>query len=82
MKTASEGERTFCWPRRRRNSTVRASPQQGLRQVQALPNAPDITTLKGLRARAITAVPPGCALCPSAVAALAVGAVRADSRRR
>jgi hypothetical protein len=35
-----------------------------------------------LRARAILAAPPGCALRPSAVAALTMGAVRADSRRR
>jgi site-specific recombinase XerD len=37
---------------------------------QALLNAPDITTTKGLRDRAIIAVPLGCGLRRSEVAAL------------
>jgi hypothetical protein len=41
-----------------------------LRQAQALPNAPDISATQGRRARAIIAVLLGCALRPSAVAAL------------
>jgi integrase len=46
-----------------------------LKQAQALPNAPDITTTKGLRDRAITAVLLGCALRRSQVAALTDGAL-------
>jgi hypothetical protein len=41
-----------------------------LKQAQALLNAPDITTMKGLRARAIMAALLGCALRRSEVAAL------------
>ena len=44
-----------------------------LRRAQALLNAPDITTTKGLRARAIIAVLLGCALRRCEVATLADG---------
>jgi len=55
---------------------VRAGNWLSLRQAQALLNAPDITTLKGLRDRAIIAVLLGCALRRSEVAALAMGHVQ------
>lgn len=62
---------------------VRAGNWLSLRQAQALLNAPDITTNKGLRDRAIIAVLLGCALRRSEVAALTDGrALRADSRWR
>ena len=49
---------------------VRAGNWLALTQAQALLNAPDVTTLKGLRDRAIVAVLLGCALRQPAVAAL------------
>jgi site-specific recombinase XerD len=49
---------------------VRAGNWLSLKQAQTLLNAPDITTLKGLRDRAIIAVLLGCALRRSEVAAL------------
>jgi len=49
---------------------VRAGNWLSLKQAQALLNAPDITTTKGLRDRAIIAVLLGCALRRSEVAAL------------
>src|SRR5258705_8469895 len=47
-----------------------------VRQAQALLNAPDATTNKGLRDRAILAVLLGCGLRRSEVAALAVGHIQ------
>src|ERR1035441_6846735 len=52
---------------------VRGGNWLSLKQAQALLNAPDITTTKGLRDRAIIAVLLGCALRRSAVAALTDG---------
>src|SRR5579872_2633376 len=49
---------------------VRLGNWLSLKQAQALLNAPDITTLKGLRDRAIIAVLLGCGLRRSEVAAL------------
>src|SRR3984885_12219859 len=49
---------------------VRLGNWLSLKQAQALLNAPDITTTKGLRDRAIIAVLLGCALRRSEVAAL------------
>ena len=49
---------------------VRVGNRLSLRQAQALLNAPDIATLKGLRDRAIIAVLLGCGLRRSEVAAL------------
>src|SRR5580693_469264 len=49
---------------------VRAGNWLSLKQAQALLNAPDIKTMKGLRDRAIIAVLLGCALRRSEVAAL------------
>ena len=46
------------------------------KQAQALLNTPDITTLKGLRDRAIIAVPLGCGLRRSEVGALTVAHVQ------
>ena len=53
-----------------RSIGVRAGNWLTLRQAQTLLNAPDITTTKGLRDRAIIAVLLGCALRRSEVAAL------------
>ena len=55
---------------------VRAGNWLSLKQAQALLNAPDITTTKGLRDRAIIAVLLGCALRRSEVAALTMGHVQ------
>jgi site-specific recombinase XerC len=52
---------------------VRAGNWLSLKQAQALLNVPDITTLKGLRDRAIIAVLLGCALRRCQVAALTDG---------
>src|ERR1035441_9725205 len=52
---------------------VRMGNWLSLKQAQALLNAPDITTLKGLRDRAIIAVLLGCGLRRSEVAALTMG---------
>jgi integrase len=51
---------------------VRTGNWLSLKQAQALLNAPDITTLKGLRDRAIIAVLLGCGLLRSEVAALTI----------
>src|ERR1035441_4037525 len=55
---------------------VRAGNWLSLKQAQTLLNAPDITTLKGLRHRAIIAVLLGCALRRSEVAALTMAHVQ------
>ena len=55
---------------------VRAGNWLSLKQAQALLNAPDITTKKGLRDRAIIAVLLGCALRRSEVAALTMNHVQ------
>jgi hypothetical protein len=55
---------------------VRAGNWLSLKQAQALLNAPDISTLKGLRDRAIIAVLLGCALRRSEVAALTMAHVQ------
>jgi site-specific recombinase XerD len=55
---------------------VRAGNWLSLMQAQALLDAPDITTMKGLRDRAIIAVLLGCALRRSEVAALTMGHVQ------
>src|SRR5882762_10727764 len=49
---------------------IRTGNWLSLRQAQALPSAPDITTVKGLRDRAILAVLLGCGLRRSEVAAV------------
>jgi site-specific recombinase XerD len=58
----SMGARTGNWP--------------SLKQAQALLNAPDITTSKGLRDRAIIAALLGCDLRRSEVAALTMGHIQ------
>jgi integrase len=55
---------------------VRAGNWLSLKQAQVLLDAPDITTTKGLRDRAIIAVLLGCALRRSEVAALTMGHVQ------
>ena len=55
---------------------VRAGNWLSLKQAQALLNTPDITTLKGLRDRAIIAVLLGCALRRSEVAALTMAHIQ------
>jgi integrase len=55
---------------------VRVGNWLTVRQAQALLNAPDATTNKGLRDRAILAVLLGCGLRRSEVAALAVGHIQ------
>ncbi len=55
---------------------VRVGNWLSLKQAQALLNAPDITTLKGLRDRAIIAVLLGCGLRRSEVAALTIAHVQ------
>jgi site-specific recombinase XerD len=55
---------------------VRAGNWLSLRQAQALLDAPDITTMKGLRDRAIIAMLLGCALRRSEVAALTMAHVQ------
>lgn len=61
---------------------VRTGNWLSLKQAQALLNAPDITTTRGLRDRAIIAVLLGCGLRRSEVAALTMGHIsfRAPSR--
>jgi integrase len=55
---------------------VRLGNWLSLKQAQALLNAPDITTTKGLRDRAIIAVLLGCGLRRSEVAALTMGHIQ------
>src|ERR1017187_10341021 len=55
---------------------VRTGNWLSLKQAQALLNAPDITTTKGLRDRAIIAVLLGCGLPRSEVAALTMGHIQ------
>ena len=55
---------------------VRAGNRLSLKQAQTLLNAPDISTLKGLRDRAIIAVLLGCALRRSEVAALTMAHIQ------
>ena len=55
---------------------VRIGNWLSLRQAQALLNAPDITSVKGLRDRAIIAVLLGCGLRRSEVAALTMGHIQ------
>ena len=55
---------------------VRAGNWLSLKQAQTLLNAPDISTLKGLRDRAIIAVLLGCALRRSEVAALTMAHIQ------
>ena len=55
---------------------VRAGNWLSLKQAQALLNAPDITTTKGLRDRAIIAVLLGCGLRRSEVAALTMSHIQ------
>ena len=55
---------------------VRTGNWLSLKQAQALLNAPDITTVKGLRDRAIIAVLLGCGLRRSEVAALTMGHIQ------
>ena len=55
---------------------VRTGNWLSLQQAQALLNAPDITTTKGLRDRAIIAVLLGCGLRRSEVAALTMGHIQ------
>ena len=51
------------------------------KQAQVLLNTPDITTLKGLRDRAIMAVRLGCGLRRSEVAALTMGHIQQRDKR-
>ena len=55
---------------------IRAGNWLSLRQAQAFLNAPDISTTKGLRDRAIIAVLLGCALRRSEVAALTMAHIQ------
>jgi len=55
---------------------VRAGNWLSLKQAQSLLNTPDITTVKGLRDRAIIAVLLGCALRRSEVAALTISHIQ------
>ena len=55
---------------------VRTGNWLSLKQAQALLDAPDITTRKGLRDRAIIAVLLGCGLRRSEVAALTMGHIQ------
>ena len=59
---------------------VRLGNWLSLRQAQALLNAPDIATLKGLRDRAIIAVLLGCGLRRSEVAALTMEHIQQTRR--
>ena len=59
-----------------------AANRLSLKQAQSLPNAPGITTTKGLRDRAIFAVLPAALFAGARWRRSPMGAVRADSRRR
>jgi len=59
-----------------KSTGVRTGNWLSLKQAQALLNAPDITTTKGLRDRAIIAVLLGCGLRRSEVASLTMGHIQ------
>jgi site-specific recombinase XerD len=60
---------------------VRVGNWLSIRQAQTLLNAPDVSTKKGLRDRAMLAVLLGCGLRPSGVAALTLKHIRQQDNR-
>ena len=65
-----------------KSTGIRVGNWLSARQAQSLLNAPDITTLRGLRNRAILAVLLGCGLRRSEVAALTRHSARYNRSRR